>query len=536
MDQWDYIVVGAGSAGCILAEQLSADPQTRVLLLEAGPEDSSPLIHMPRGAAKLYKSPRHLWYFPTEASEEIPAEVWIRGKVLGGSSSINGMMYFRGQPLDYDSWESLGATGWGWDEMARAFRAVEGHELGDDGVRGGSGPVGISIEAERNPFTEAFIAAGEQMGLPRVEDLNRPDQLGVGYAPRTVLNGRRQSTAQTFLKRARGRANLKVVTGVTVDRVVFDQGRAAGVTGIRGKEHFEARCAGEVIVSAGGLMSPQILQRSGVGPAGMLGDLGIEVVIDSPGVGEHLLEHRLLWHRYDIAVPHSHNLELRGLRLVANVARYYARRDGPMAAAYGNVCAFAKVLGESTTPDIEVLLSPTVAEPDAQGELIPDRRHSVQIFGYPLRSRSEGSLRIVSRDPAVPARIRPGYLTDPYDQRVTLAMHRFIRRWMQQPAIAPMVAGEREPGRSWQTDEQILEAYRRNGQAGLHACGTCRMGDFNDAVLDPRLRVRGVAGLRLVDGSIMPTMVSANTNGPIMALAWRAAQLIREDRRAHAIA
>ncbi len=531
MEQWDYIIVGAGSAGCILAEQLSADPQTKVLLLEAGPDDRSWMIHMPRGVGKLYKSQRHMWYFPTEASDDIPAEVWIRGKVLGGSSSINGMMYFRGQPLDYDTWEDLGATGWGWSEMAKAFRAVEGHELGDDGTRGGDGPVGISIDAERNPFTEAFIAAGEQMGLPRVDDINRPDQLGVGYAPRTVLKGRRQSTAQTFLKRAKGRANLKVLTGVMIDRVIFDGIRAAGVVGSRGGVRFEACCAGEVILSAGGLMSPQILQRSGVGPAELLGELGIGVIADSPGVGEHLLEHRLLWHRYDIAVPHSQNHELRGLRLIANVARYYARRDGPLAAAYGNVCGFAKVLEESMTPDIEVVLSPTVADPDARGELVPDRHHSVQIFGYPLRSRSEGSLRITSRDPAVPARIRPGILTDPYDQRVTLAMHRFIRRWMEQPAIAPMVVAEREPGRSLLTDEQILTAYRQKGQAGLHACGTCRMGDFNDAVLDPRLNVRGVSGLRVVDGSIMPTMVSANTNGPIMALAWRAAQLIKEDRR-----
>jgi choline dehydrogenase-like flavoprotein len=522
MVDWDYIIVGAGSAGSILAERLSSDPRNRVLLLEAGGPDTSPLIHMPRGAAKLYGSPRHMWHFATEASDDTPSEIWIRGKGLGGSSSVNGMMYFRGQPEDYDGWEALGCRGWGWADMSRAFRAIERHELGPDNIRGTSGPVGISVERIRNAFTEAFIEAGEQMGLPRVEDINRPEQEGVGYATSTTWKGRRQSTAQTFLKQAKGRPNLKVMTGVLVDRVLFEGRRAVGVATSAG----ELRTHGEVIVSGGGLMSPQILQRSGVGAAGMLRDLDIDVVADSPGVGAHLLEHRLLWHRYDISVPHSQNLELAGWRLVANVLRYYLTRSGPLSVAYGNVAAFARVLPDAKTPDAEILLSPATTEPDETGQQVLDKRHSVQIFGYPLRSRSEGELHITAADPTAPPRIRPGFLTDPYDCDVTVAMHRYIRRWMQQPAIAPMVEREKEPGASLQTDEQILDAYRRTGQAGLHACGTCRMGDFPDAVLDDKLRVRGVARLRVVDGSVMPTMASCNTNGPIMALAYRASEVI----------
>ena len=522
----DYVIVGAGSAGCVLADRLSENPNHSVLLVEAGPDDTSPYIHMPRGAGKLYTDPRHAWHFQTEQHDGAPSESWIRGKMLGGSSSINGMMYFRGQPEDYDTWEALGARGWGWDRIGPAFRAMERHELGESEFRGGSGPLGITIEPIRDPLAEAFIAAGEQMGLPRVEDLNASGRDGVGYAPRTIWQARRQSAAQTFLKRARPRPNLRVLTGAMVDTVLFEGRRATGISAIVNGSQRRFDAGREVIISAGALMSPQILQRSGIGPAHLLSDCGIPVLVDSPGVGRHMLEHRLLQMVFDLHGPHSHNQQLSGLRLIGNVLRYYLTGGGPMAAGYGNVAAFATVLPESATPDIEILLSPVVVTADAKGRMVVDPQHSVTLFGYPLRSRSEGSVEITARDAAAPPRIRTGYLTDPYDCAVTLAMQRYLRAWMTRPAIAPMIAGEREPTRSLQTDDEILDGFRRIGQAGCHACGTCRMGDFADAVLDETLTVRGVGGLRVVDGSIMPAMVSANTNGPIMASAWHAADII----------
>jgi choline dehydrogenase len=511
----DHLIVGAGSAGCVLAERLSASGGRSVLLLEAGPADRHPLIHMPGGMAKLFTDPRHVWFFETTAERDIPAETWIRGKVLGGSSSVNGMMYFRGHPEDYNEWVRRGAPGWGWEDMRRAFHDIESTALR------------ISVPTEHTALMEALIAAGQSLGLPRVEELSHAEQEAVGYPTRTISKGRRQSAADAFLRPARSRRNLRIETGVTIDRVLFEGKRAVGVAGHRGQAAVEYRTQGEVILAAGALQSPQILERSGIGDAERLRTLGIRSIHHSPGVGENMLEHRLLMMQYRLLAPLSKNAQFRGWRLALNGARYVLTHTGPMAAGSHEVGAFIKTQAHLTRPDAEILMAPYSLVFTPRG-ITTDSSHSMHLFGYPLRSRSQGSVHIRSAERSSGAVIRPNYLSDPYDQQVTIAMFRLMRRWMREPALQGIVGAEVLPGAGVEDDRSILHAFRANGTAGYHACGTARMGG-DDAVVDARLRVRGVSSLRVIDGSIMPTMVSANTNGPIMAVAWRAAELIREE-------
>jgi choline dehydrogenase len=523
---FDYIIVGAGSAGCVLAERLSASGRRNILLLEAGPADRHPLIHMPRGMAKLFSDPRHVWLLPTIAEGDTPSETWIRGKVLGGSSSVNGMMYFRGHPEDYDEWVLRGASGWGWDRMLPAFRAIENST-------GGDAPLRIGFAGERTALSEALIQGGEALGIPRVADLNHPRQEGVGYATHTIHRGRRQSAADAFLRPARSRRNLHIETGLTVDRVLFDGRRAARVIGHRKGATVEFRTPGEVILAAGALQSPQLLERSGIGDGARLRELGIPVVQESPGVGENLLEHRLLMMQYELLAPLSQNLEFRGWRLALNAARYALTRSGPLSTGTYDVGAFVKTLPNMERPDAEILMAPYSLGFTHKGAVTTDSTHSMHMFGYPLRSRSRGSVHIRSSRASEVALIRPNYLSDPYDQEVTLAMFRLMRRWVRQPSLQRIIGEEMLPGPSVADDASILRAFRAKGTAGYHACGTARMGG-PDAVVDPNLRVRGVSALRVVDGSIMPSMVSANTNGPIMAIGWRAAELIHEQENHHA--
>jgi choline dehydrogenase len=504
--QYDCVIVGAGSAGCVLAHRLSADPRRRVLLLEAGPRDRSLWIHLPIGYGKTMFHPVYNWGFRTEPEPHMNQRriYWPRGRGLGGSSSINGLIVVHGQPQDYDAWAAQGNAGWAWRDVARFFdRSL----------------MSVSSIAERHELIEAIIAGANELGIPRVEDFNGPNQEGVGYYRLFTKNGWRSSSATAYLREAERRPNLEVRTGAHVAKVLFEGKRAIGVQ--CAEEKF---LADEVILSTGAIQSPQLLQLSGVGPAQLLHSMGIPVVEDLPGVGENLQDHLQLRVMYKCTKPITTNDDLRTLWGKARIgAKWLFSRTGPLAIGINQGGLFTRVLPESKTPDVQFHFATLSAElAGAQPHPWPGFTMSV----CQLRPESRGTVRIRSRDARDAPAMQPNYLSTWLDRRCAIEGIKLARALASTSALKPYVAEEYRPGKEAASDEQLLEFARNYGATIFHPSGTCKMGSDPMAVVDSQLRVRGIDKLRVVDCSIMPTLVSGNTHAPAVMIAEKASDLI----------
>jgi choline dehydrogenase len=526
-NQFDYIVVGAGSSGCVLANRLSTEAVNSVCLIEAGPKDSSPWIHLPIGYGKTMWDPKVNWKFETEPDPGMNQRkiYWPRGKCLGGSSSINGLIFIRGQKEDYDGWKSLGNSGWGWDDVLPYFKKAEGNDRLGEPLHSKTGPLKASSIPKKHPLVESFIKSAVNLGVPETDDFNNLTQEGVGYYQLSTHKGLRCSTAVAYLNPVKQRSNLTILTDSQVMRIIFEGRRAVAIELMRDGQKHVIRANKEIILSAGALQSPQLLQLSGIGPAALLREFNIPIIQDLPGVGENLQDHLQYRLIYELNQPISTNVQLSSLFGKIKIGLdWLLFRGGPLSIGINQGGLFTKVMKSSLTPDIQFHMA-TLSADMAGGNVHPFPGFTMSVCQ--LRPESRGHVRIQSTDPLVPPKMVANYLATEHDRNTSVEAVKFARKIAQTEPLKSLITREIKPNNP-QSDADLLEFCRNNGATIFHPTGTCQMGPDSDpmAVLDSELRVRGVTGLRVVDCSAMPTLPSGNTNWPAVMVAEKAADFI----------